>query len=323
MPNEEDTLRPRPLGLRLIPVAAVTDFDSASPRNEGEPDVERRRSLSAFLTRHRSRIDPALPVLGEHHRRVGAIGNPVTPREIADAAEINRRWYEFAERGEPTRASAAVLRALGNVLGLSAQERAVLVNLATPYLDRDTPREESLDVRDALGSLRGYLRKLYACSTKDEVLSLVAETAASLFAEASYIATYSRQPDRGWSHHGELIGTGKRLHAFSYNRDEVVAPIFASDPLAADVITCFPELSLPGDLLTYDHYKETRVVAALGKGFRVFKQVHEASLAGVIRSRAGFVAQLLLGDFREIYDDEVDRALVSAIVDFASLTSSP
>lgn len=60
----------------------------------------RRQLLSVVLRHYRSRIDPAIPALDGHVRRIEAIGNPVTPREIADAAGINRRWYELAERGE-------------------------------------------------------------------------------------------------------------------------------------------------------------------------------------------------------------------------------
>jgi hypothetical protein len=49
------------------------------------------------------------------------------------------------------------------------------------------------------------------------------------------------------------------------------------------------------------------------------ERLHEKSIASVIRSRPGFVAQLYLADFRRIYDNDSDRALISAVVDFASL----
>jgi hypothetical protein len=290
--------------------------------DERWPDNERRRLLSAFLTEHRCRIDPATPVLGEHLRPIDAIGTLVTPSEIADAAGINRRWYERAERGESMRASAYVLQSLGDVLSLSDKERDVLLRLATPWLDRDTPRDESLEMRDTFASLRCYLRKLYACSARDEVLQLVQDTAAALFPEASYLTMSSRLPDGGWRHHGEPTGNG-RLRAFVSFQENVIDPIFASNPIAANVITCFPRLSSPGDVVTYDDHEEVLTEAVLGTAFDRFKQLHEASVAAVIRSRAGFVAHLLLGGFQLSYDNEVDRALVSAVVDFASAAVSP
>jgi transcriptional regulator with XRE-family HTH domain len=293
-----------------------------SHRDRNDSDDERRRLLSAFLTLRRSCIDPTVPALGEHLRRIEAVGNLVTPHEIADAAGINRRWYELAERGEPTRASAAVLHSLALVLGLNSQERAVLAHLATPHVERENPRDESLEMRDAFGSLRDYLRKLYACSTMDEVLSLLQDTAASHFPEATYLATVSRLPDGGWAFQGEAIAEISRRAAFANNMGEVVAPILASDPAGAGLITCFPEKSLPGDLITYSDHDELRLARILGKEYAGFKQLHGAMLAAVIRTRLGFVGHLYLGDFRKSYD-EVDGEFVSAIVDFASLVSVP
>jgi Helix-turn-helix domain len=290
---------------------------------QDEPDDRRRRLLSAFLTKHRYRIDRASPVLGEHPRPRDAIGSLVAPWEIADAAGINRRWYERTERGEATRASSNVLRALGDVLDLSGKEREILLGLAKPCLDPDTPRDESVEMRDAFASLERYLRKLCACSTRDEVLHLVQDTAAALFPEASYLTIGSRLPDGGWKHQGEPTGNGRRLRAFVSFQEDVLDPIFASDPIGADVLTCFPQLSSSGDVVTYDDHEESRTEAVLGSAFDSFKHLHESSVAGVIRSRTGFVAHLLLGGFRISYDNAVDRALVSALVDFASAAVSP
>jgi Helix-turn-helix domain len=290
---------------------------------DGNLDDVRRRLLSAFLTEHRYRINPSTPVLGEHFRRTDVIGTRVTPCEIADAAGINRRWYERAEHGEPIRSSADVLRSLGDVLRLSSEERKRLLRLAPPCLDPDTPRDESVEMRDAFASLRRYLRNLYECSARDDVLHLVQDTAAALFPEVSYLTIGTRLPDGGWMHHGEPTGSGRSLHAFVSFQENVIDPIFAWDPMGADVLTCFPGLSSPGDIVTYDDHDETRTEAVLGKAFYRFKQLHECSVAGVIRSRTGFVAHLLLGGFLISYDNEVDRGLVSSLVDFASAAVSP
>ena len=302
--------------------ALVTQFDPVSSPGEHASDDERRQSLSAFLTKCRRRIDPAVASLAEHARCAENIGTVVTPGEIADAAGIDRRWYELAERGEPVRASAPVLGALGDVFGLDLQARAVLVRLATPCFDRDTPREESLEVRDAFGSLRRYLRKVYSCSTMDEVMSVVQETAATYFPQVSYLATPARLPDGCWSVHGEVLGHRSRLRAFASHIEHVITPIVSTDPVAADAIVCFPKVSLPGDLSTYDDHDDATMAEILPTAFDAFKHLHEPMLAAIIRTRGGFFGHLYLGDFYRHYDSDVDRALVTAIADFASLAAA-
>ncbi|HTJ27525.1 MAG TPA: helix-turn-helix transcriptional regulator [Candidatus Limnocylindria bacterium] len=302
----------------------MTEFTPEPPPDDTvDPDHRRRVLLSAFLAEHRQRIAPEIPVLGQHVRRTEAIGKLVTRGELADASGVNRRWYELAERGVPTRASAAILRALANILGLTAEQQGVLTHLATPYLDRDAPRDASFEIRDAFASMRWYLRKLQTCSTIDEVLSLVEDTAASHFPETPCLTTAFRRPDGGWSFHADAIGRSSRLHAFNRDRDEVIIPVFDSGEVTADDLMCFPEASAPGDLLTYDDYDEATLAAILKGSFAGFKKLHEPMLAAVIRSRADFVAHLYLADFRATYGTETDRALVSAIADFASLAVSP
>ncbi len=185
-----------------------------------------------------------------------------------------------------------------------------------------SPRNESLALRVAFASLRSYLRKLYACSTTDEVLELVQETAVAHFPETPYLTTASRLPDGGWSFEGEGIGSGSRLRAYRSHSEEVVGPIFASKLVAADDLMCFPQAASPGDLLTFEHYDEPKLAGILGKDYPEFKRLHEPMLAAVIRSRADFVAHLYLADFLKIYDTEVDREMVRAIVDFASLAGA-
>jgi hypothetical protein len=178
-------------------------------------------------------------------------------------------------------------------------------------------------MRDAFGSLRTYVRKLYACSTIEAMLSLAQETAAAYFPEASYLTTASRQPDGGWIYHGEAIAKASRVADFASHVEDIITPIFTSDPLAADIVACFPEASLPGDIATFDMYDEVQLKRILGVAFGAFKRIHEPMLAAAIQSRGGLVAKIYLGDFRKSYDDEIDLALVSAIADFASLAASP
>jgi hypothetical protein len=284
---------------------------------------EQRRLLGAFLVRRRCAIDPQTRVLGTHPRSIHAIGNAVTQHEIADACGINRRWYELAENGEQVRASAGLAYTLGSVLGLTAEDRELLVNLATPYLSPETPRDDSTEIAHAFGSMRSYLHKLNACSSTNEILRLVQETAASLFPRAPYIVPVVRHTGGGWSFHGDAIVEASRFEAFMRDRTDVILPILEADPLAADVITCFPQASLPGDLATYELHDMAALAQVLGKRYEAFKQLHETELAGVIRTRNGFVGHLYLGEFRKHYDGKTEHSLVSAITDFASLAAVP
>ncbi len=246
--------------------------------------------------------------LKEHRARTGA-----TACEIADACGINRRWYELAKGGYAMRASAATLRTLSEALHLDATEHATLVKLATPPLRAQGPRRESLEIRDSLSHLQHYTRKLRDCSDTDEVLKLVQDAAASLFPEASYLTTATRLCDGGWIQHGDPAAKASRLDAFRHNRDEIVGPIFALEPLEADIITCFPERSLPGDLVTYNDYDERTLAGILGKEFTYFRNLHESAVTTVVRSREGFVGHLYVGDFLKMYDREADRAMLAAI----------
>jgi hypothetical protein len=302
----------------------VTELTPVHPLiDNADSDRQRRMLLSAFLAEHRGRIDPEIEVLGDHVRRAEAIGKMVTPGELADALGVNHRWYELAESGGPTRASAAIVRSLTNVFSLNAEQRVVLTYLATPSLYGDTPRDDSLEVSDAFASMRWYLRKLRSCSSIDEVLSVAEETAAANFPETPYLTTAYRCSDSSWMFHGEPIGRPSLLDAFNRCVNDVVLPIFESGDITGDELMCFPQASEPGDLLTYYDYDETRLAGILKDAYAGFKQLHEPMLAAVIRSRGDFVAHLYLADFLQLYDTETDRAVVSALADFASLAIAP
>jgi hypothetical protein len=179
---------------------------------------------------------------------------------------------------------------------------------------------EELEVRTAYARFRRYLRRLYACSTSAELLSVIESTAVSFFPEASYVVSASRLPDGCWSFHGDGIGRASRIQTFNNNREHVVAPIFSSDPGAADRLMCFPEKRAPGEIVTYDDYGDERSLARdLEKAYPEFKQLHESMVAAVIHSRSGFVAHVYLGEFRKSYDDDGDQAILSAIAAYASL----
>lgn len=78
----------------------------------------------------------------------------MTRHEIADASSVTRRWYQLAELGVPTRASASILLRVADVLDLDDDERGTLARLAIPYVDYDAPRRESIEIREAFSSVR-------------------------------------------------------------------------------------------------------------------------------------------------------------------------
>jgi transcriptional regulator with XRE-family HTH domain len=104
-------------------IAALATDTSADAAPSGP---ERRRRLGDFLKAKRAAIPPAtydLPV----HRRRRAPG--LRREEVALLAGISVAWYTQLESGAPITVSAALLRRLGEVLGLSDLERAYLLTL--------------------------------------------------------------------------------------------------------------------------------------------------------------------------------------------------
>jgi transcriptional regulator with XRE-family HTH domain len=286
-----------------------------------QSDEDRCAILGSFLAEHRRRIAPHVTVLGNHPRHSRAIGKLVTRHEIADASGVSRRWYELAEKGVPTRASAAILRRVADVLRLAADERETLVRLAIPYFDSSAPRRESLEIREAFSSVRWYLRKLQNCSTIDELLTLLEDTAAAQFPEVSYLWTSSRRPSGGWSFHGDGIGTRARRHEF-VRLQEMLGPVFEADPLASDEMFRFPVATMPGDILTNRNMNSAIMAPILKKSLPELKRCSEPLLIAVVRSRSGYVAHLSMSDFRDVYFGETEQALASTIADFASLALS-
>jgi hypothetical protein len=277
--------------------------------------------LSRFLAEHRRRIAPRAAVLGDHPRHSRAIGKLVTRHEIADASGISRRWYELAELGVPTRASAAVLSNVADVLRLNGAEREMLYRLAIPLVEYRAPRRESTEIQEAFSSVRWYLRKLNSCSTMEEVLTLLEDTAAAHFPEVSFLGTKVRRPSGGWSFHSDGIGTQAQMRTFRGVR-ESLRPVFESDPVLADKMLRFPNASMPGDILTYRNIDGAVKASVLALRPAEIERLFEPMLIAVARSRSGYVAHLLLSDFRAVYAGETESALAATIADFASLALS-
>jgi hypothetical protein len=180
------------------------------------------------------------------------------------------------------------------------------------------PREDSLAVHEAFGWVRKYLRELGRCSTSGEVLTLVQDTAATVFPETSYLGTMIRLPNGKWSSGGPGRGTAWGMRTFGRNFS-ILCEVAGRDRSFGDALVRYPEASCPGDILTIENYDTALLARGLKQAHGVVECLHESVLTAVIRSRSGFVAHLFLSDFRRVYSSETERVYAATLADFASL----
>ena len=87
----------------------------------------RRRELADFLRTRRARLRPeAMGLANGARRRTPGLRR----EEIAQLAGVGVTWYTWLEQARPIRVSAQVLESLARTLGLSAEERTHLFDLA-------------------------------------------------------------------------------------------------------------------------------------------------------------------------------------------------
>ena len=142
-------------------------------------DEGRAEALHRFVRKRRMRLAPESHFLGERTRLPSRVGKPVTQEEIAHHLGISRGWYARFEAGAPTGFSIALLNRLGDLLLLSAPERAELVRLAMPALASLVARD-STDLYEALGVVRRAVKRLWRASSEDEILHVAGEEARQL-----------------------------------------------------------------------------------------------------------------------------------------------
>jgi hypothetical protein len=80
--------------------------------------------------------------------------------------------------------------------------------------------------------------------------------------------------------------------------------------------------SMPGDILTHRNYNAAIVSPILKLAPHELVRFFKPMLVAAVRSRSGYVAHLMLSDFRAVYARETELALVATIADFASLALS-
>lgn len=104
-------------------------------------DEARRRELADFLRTRRARLRPE--ALGQP-----AAGRRRTPglrrEELAQLAGVGVTWYTWLEQARPIRVSDQVLESLTRALGLTAEERAHLFNLARGEKPRSHATDEAI-----------------------------------------------------------------------------------------------------------------------------------------------------------------------------------
>src|SRR5260370_18855246 len=134
----------RPGSPRPSPLGDVTW--TRSPRRthrSSDGDEGREEALHRFVRERRMRLARGSHFLGERPRLPIRVGKRVTQEELAEHLEISRGWYARFEAGAPPVFSIPLLSRLGDMLLLSAPERAELLRLALPGLAPVVPRNST------------------------------------------------------------------------------------------------------------------------------------------------------------------------------------
>jgi transcriptional regulator with XRE-family HTH domain len=277
-------------------------------------------TLGAFLKSLRTRIHGELCALGPYERPSSRRGKRVTQEEAAEAIGVSRVWYATLESDAPVRASTGALSRLADVLMLSADERARLVHLAIPELQRVGLSSNSVAVLDACSMMRSATKRLWAATSESEALAEASEVLAAWFRNVAQIGT-SRRLDVGiWeSRLLEPVDSTKRFK-------EVIRELRASFATEEDVdeVHAFPQLLQPGEtglllqLISPSVRRaidDTLVRSGLGRG-------SIDSLGARVRSRSGLIGNLgLLHQTGHRYS-EIDQAILSMVAQLTSLALS-
>src|ERR1700676_3266956 len=145
-----------------------------------------KQRLSLLLTRCRESVDRDLEFLGSKARHPNRLGKRLTQEEVAEAAGITREWYAALERGRQIRVSPVVLSRIADTLAMTDEERGILFTLAVPELTNVSLREESRDLLESMSSLHGIVRRLFAASAENEILTILSEEIATRYKGAAF-----------------------------------------------------------------------------------------------------------------------------------------
>src|ERR1700730_16853779 len=161
----------------------MTRPGSPRPTSEGARtrrcDEGRKEALHRFVRERRMRLAPESHFLGERPRLPIRVGKRVTQEELAEHLEISRVWYARFEAGAPAVFSIPLLSRLGDMLLLSAPERAALIRLARAELAPGVP-PDSTNLYEAFGVVRRAVKRLWRASSEGEILHVAGEEARQL-----------------------------------------------------------------------------------------------------------------------------------------------
>lgn len=286
--------------------------DFIDPSRGAEAREER---LHRFVRERRIRLAPESHFLGEHRRFPARIGKPVTQEEVAEHLGISRQWYARFEGGGPAGFSTALLGRLCDVLLLSPPERAELMRLAVPEL-APVVSEDASALYGAMQDVRQTVKRLWTASSEAEIFRFAGEEARRLVPHSDLI----------WVQRDSLFA-----------RDETLFPLPGVNSAArltaarADALHQFTPEHLKrldallqrtpaGTILPFEAYPPD-IVRLIDLALREHRLTGESLslVAARIRGSSGFGGALVSSSTRAQDMTELERAVLSAIADFASL----
>jgi transcriptional regulator with XRE-family HTH domain len=288
-----------------IPPAQITLLGTARRGDEGHEEA-----LHRFVRERRLQLAPESLFLGEQPRLPNRIGKPVTQEEIAEHLGISRGWYSRFEVGAPVAFSLPLLNRLGDVLLLSAPERAKLMRLAMPELAPIVSRD-STDLYEALGVVRRTVKRLWRATSETEILHVAGEEARQLvpcfeliIARRLLTVDEVQLPQPG----------GDSAARLAEARDCAISRF---TPEQAARLDAFWQCALPGRIVSLDTYPPD-ILRVIHLVLREYGIRWNLLLAAPIRASTG--SAYVGGQSTRPHDvTELDRTMLTTMADFASL----
>jgi transcriptional regulator with XRE-family HTH domain len=273
-------------------------------------DEAREVALHRFVRERRIRLAPESELLGERPRLPNRVGKLVTQEELAESLGISRGWYARFEAGAPAGFSILLVTRLGDLLLLSAPERAELMRLALPALAPLVQRD-STSLYEALGVVRRTVKRLWGASSEGEILHVAGEEARQLV--PSFELIFARRVvalEEAQFRHPGRNSTARYAEARTHALRRLTRGQFAR-------VDALWRRTPDGVLLTSDTYPpESRRRYALA--LREHGIDWDSVVAAQIRGSSG--SALVGGASTRPHEvPELERTMLSTIADFASL----
>lgn len=270
-------------------------------------------ALRRFVRERRLRVGPESHFLGKSPRWPARIGKRVTQEELAEHLGITRQWCARFEAGAPVRFSAALLGRLGDVLMLSAAERAELIRLARPELARAVSRNSTV-LYEVLRDVRQTVKRLWRATTETEIFHVAGEAARGLLPR--FDAIYAQRGVLSALEDAVVFrNPGVNLADYGEFREDLIRRL--TPELIARVDAAW-QCSAAGDLLPFEAYPAD-FVRPFRFVLRQYGVAWESLLTAHVRGPSGSLG--LVGGVSSLPHDvtELERTQLSAIAEFASL----